>query len=119
MTLKQVFIQNLKKFRKKEGLSQMKFAEYCNTTTSYIGHIETCRKFPSMEMIEKIANILRIEPYLFFKYQIEQDKITETENLFPRLPNSMKKQIKTQIKTQIDQSTSNFYNEINEIINQY
>jgi len=35
MTLKQVFIKNLKEFRKKEGLSQMKLAEYCNTAPSY------------------------------------------------------------------------------------
>jgi len=29
MALKQIFVQNLKEFRKKEGLSQMKLAEYC------------------------------------------------------------------------------------------
>jgi transcriptional regulator with XRE-family HTH domain len=54
MTLKQVFVRNLKEFRKKEGLSQMQFAELCNTTASYIGHIETGRKFPSMEMDESM-----------------------------------------------------------------
>jgi transcriptional regulator with XRE-family HTH domain len=112
MTLKQIFIRNLKEFRKKEGLSQMKLAEYCNTATSYIGDIEIGRRFPSMEMIEKIAAILRIEPYHFFKNRTEN---SDNENIFPRLPNSMKKQIKTQIKTQIDLSTS----EINEIINKY
>jgi transcriptional regulator with XRE-family HTH domain len=67
MTLKEVFIHNLKEFRKKEGLSQMKLAEYCNTSPGYIGEIEIGRKFPSTEMIEKIAFVLRIEPYLFFK----------------------------------------------------
>ncbi|MDR0443937.1 MAG: helix-turn-helix transcriptional regulator [Treponema sp.] len=40
MTLKQIFINNLKEFRKKEGLTQVKLAEYCNTGTSYIGDIE-------------------------------------------------------------------------------
>ncbi len=47
MTLKQFFIQNLKEFRKKEGLSQMKLAEYCNTAPSYIGQIETGLRFSS------------------------------------------------------------------------
>jgi transcriptional regulator with XRE-family HTH domain len=61
MTLKQVFVQNLKEFRKKKGYSQMKLAEYCDTTTSYIGHIETGLKFPSMDMIEKMAEILRVK----------------------------------------------------------
>ena len=92
----------------------MKLAEYCNTATSYIGDIEIGRRFPSMEMIEKMADVLRIEPYHFFKNRA--DTHSDTEILFPRLPNSMKKQIKTQIKTQIDQSTSEI---LNEILNQY
>ena len=119
MTLKQVFIQNLKEFRKKEGFSQAKLAEYCDTATSYIGDIEIGRRFPSIDMIEKIAFVLRIEPHLFFKNNTENGFISDTENLFPRLPNSMKKQIKTQIKTQITQSTTEIFNEINEIFNKY
>jgi transcriptional regulator with XRE-family HTH domain len=117
MTLKQIFIRNLKEFRKKEGLSQMKLAEYCNTATSYIGEIEIGRRFPSMELIEKIADILRIEPYRFFMNR--NDVKADTENIFPRLPNSMKKQITTQIKTQINRSTNEILSEINEIINKY
>jgi len=119
MTLKQIFIQNLKEFRKKEGLSQMKLAEYCDTATSYIGDIEIGRRFPSMELIEKMAGILRIEPYHFFKNHRENTDNSENESLFPRLPNSMKKQINTQIKTQINQSTNEILKEINEILNGY
>jgi transcriptional regulator with XRE-family HTH domain len=116
MTLKQIFIRNLKEFRKKEGFSQMKLAEYCDTGTSYIGDIEIGRRFPSMELIEKMAEILRIEPYHFFKKQTDNSGTPDTESLFPRLPNSMKNQIKTQIKTQIDQSTNEI---LNEILNKY
>jgi transcriptional regulator with XRE-family HTH domain len=119
MTLKEVFIQNLREFRRKEGISQMKLAEYCDTAPSYIGDIEIGRRFPSIDMIEKIAGVLRIEPYHFFKTKTEQSDNADTENLFPRLPNSMKKQIKTQIKTQIDQSTHEILNEITEILNKY
>lgn len=90
----------------------MKLAEHCNTATSYIGQIEIGRRFPSLEMIEKMANILRIEPYHFFKSQNDNKICSETEYLFPLLPNSMKKQIQTQIKTQIDQSTSEILSEI-------
>lgn len=97
----------------------MKLAEYCDTATSYIGDIEIGRRFPSMEMIEKIADILRIEPYHFFKKPNENSSNSDTENLFPRMPNSMKKQIKMQIKTQINHSTSEILNEINEILNKY
>jgi len=119
MTLKQVFIQNLKRFRKNEGLSQMKLAECCNTATSYIGDIEIGRRFPSIDLIERMAHVLRIEPYHFFKNQTDNNSVSDTESLFPRLPNSMKKQIKTQIKIQIDHSTSEIISEINEILNKY
>jgi transcriptional regulator with XRE-family HTH domain len=108
MTLKQVFIQNLKEFRKKEGFSQMKLAEYCNTTTSYIGHIETGLKFPSMDMIERMAEILRIEPYLFFKNKIKQDDGNDAENIYPKLPVSMK----NEINDEIDLSVSKVIKEI-------
>ena len=97
----------------------MKLAECCNTATSYIGDIEIGRRFPSINMIEKIALVLRIEPYHFFKIQTDNSPVSDTENLFPCLPNSMKKQIKTQIKTQIDRSTSEIVNEINEILSKY
>jgi len=116
MTLKQTFIVNLKEFRKKEGFSQMKLAEHCNTAPSYIGQIETGRKFPSMEMIEKMAYILRIEPYHFFKNPKDNNFNLETESLFPRIPNSMKTQIKNQIKAQMDLSTNEI---LNEILNKY
>jgi len=112
MTLKQVFIQNLREFRKKEGLSQMKLAEYCNTAPSYIGQIETGLRFPSLELVEKMADILRIEPYHLFKKSVTKDDNSDTESIFPLLPNSMKKQILTQIKTQLDHSTSEILNEI-------
>jgi len=96
----------------------MKLAEQCNTATSYIGDIEIGRRFPSIDMIEKIAQALRIEIYQFFKIQTD-NSVSNTENLFPPLPNSMKKQIRTQIKTQIDQATNDIISEIDEILNKY
>ncbi|GHV79077.1 hypothetical protein AGMMS49944_08680 [Spirochaetia bacterium] len=67
MSLRDIFIRNLKKIRKSQGLSQMKLAEKCDTAASYIGEIEIGRKFPSIEMVEKIAGVLKVEPYQFFK----------------------------------------------------
>ena len=97
----------------------MKLAEYCNTATSYIGDIEIGRRFPSMEMIEKMASILRIEAYHLFKEPKNDNANSEIDALFPQLPNSMKKQISTQIKTQIDHSTTEILKEINEILDKY
>ena len=62
----EIFVFNLKKFRKKRKISQMKLAEMLDTSTSYIGEIEINRKTPSMEMVEKIANALDVEPFRLF-----------------------------------------------------
>jgi len=97
MTLKQIYIQNMKEFRKKEGISQMKLAEYCNTSPTYIGEIEVGKKFPSMDMIEKIAAILRIKPYHFFIDRTEQNDDINTENPYPKLPKSMRNEIRSEL----------------------
>ena len=74
MQLKAVFIQNLKKYRKRWGISQMELAELCDTSTSYIGQIEIGNRFPSLEMIERFAKALQIKPYLLFFD--EEDPVT-------------------------------------------
>jgi transcriptional regulator with XRE-family HTH domain len=73
MDLKRVFIQNLKKYRKARGFSQMRFAELCDSSTSYIGQIEIGNKFPSISMIEKMAQTLRIKPHLLFFDEFDPD----------------------------------------------
>lgn len=66
MDLRAVFINNLKRSRKENKLSQMAFAEKCGTSASYIGEIEIGKKFPSVEMVQKFAEALDIKPYKLF-----------------------------------------------------
>ena len=61
-----VFTWNMKKYRKKRRFTQERLAEILNTATSYIGEIEINNGNPSMEMVEKIANALDIEPFRLF-----------------------------------------------------
>ena len=63
MDLTQLFIRNLKKWRKITGLSQEKLAERCNTSHSYIRQLESGVGHPSFAFIGKIAAALKIEPY--------------------------------------------------------
>lgn len=97
MNLREIFIFNLKKYRKENALSQMKLAEKCNTSTSYIGEIEIGRKFPSIEMIETICNALKIKPYQLFleedDYIIEQINPEKKEILINNLQFLIKKAI--------------------------
>lgn len=66
MDLRHIFITNLKRLRKERKVSQMRLAELCETSTNYIGQIEIGQKFPSIEMIEKIARALEVRPFLLF-----------------------------------------------------
>jgi transcriptional regulator with XRE-family HTH domain len=66
MGLQQVFMTNMKKYRKQAGLTQEKLADFCNTDPCYIRQIEGGRRFPSLTYIERIASALRIAPYRLF-----------------------------------------------------
>jgi transcriptional regulator with XRE-family HTH domain len=67
MTIQELFIDNLKKHRKLKRISQMALAEKCNSAQTYIAEIETGKKFPSPEMIERIAAALEIESWRLFQ----------------------------------------------------
>lgn len=90
MKLRKIFIDNLKKIRKEKKISQMRIAELCETSTSYIGEIEIGKKFPSVEMIEKLANALNIKACELFMedYSLQSDidctenVLEDSENLF-------------------------------------
>jgi transcriptional regulator with XRE-family HTH domain len=90
MDLKRIFILNLKKFRNQRGISQMKLAELCNTATNYIGEIEIGRRFPSLKLIEKIGQVLEIEPCRFFIDDSEKklDELEETIDFLAKLPDT-------------------------------
>jgi len=72
MEMMKVFALNMKKYRKKHRISQMKLAEMLETSTSYIGEIEINSRAPSMAMVEKIAQALNIEPFRLFVDDNEQ-----------------------------------------------
>jgi transcriptional regulator with XRE-family HTH domain len=67
--LRQVLASNMRRQRKKLGLSQGGLAEKAETATNYIGMIETGKKFPSIDMIEKIAEALQIDTLELFSVQ--------------------------------------------------
>ena len=64
--LREILAYNLKENRKKCRLSQAKLAEKANITTQYIAMIEVSRKFPTPEMLDRLAKALDIEAYQLF-----------------------------------------------------
>jgi transcriptional regulator with XRE-family HTH domain len=66
MDLDDLFVLNLKKWRKNRGFSQKTLAERCDAAHSYIRQIESGSGHPSFAFIGKLANALNIEPYQLF-----------------------------------------------------
>ena len=81
MDLQDIFISNLKRFRKLRHITQEELAERCNTETSYIGQIEIRKRFPSLPLIEKIAEALEIQAYQLYKPVESEEKKKSLETL--------------------------------------
>jgi transcriptional regulator with XRE-family HTH domain len=76
MGIQEILMVNMRKYRKEAKLTQEKLAELCDTDTCYIGQIENGRRFPSLEYVERIANALKIAPYMLFydeNYPIDEN----------------------------------------------
>ncbi|GHV83809.1 hypothetical protein AGMMS50212_11490 [Spirochaetia bacterium] len=74
--LRKLLSANVKNYRCKLGLSQEKLAEKANTSTNYIAAIEGERRFPSVEMLEKLAFSLEIDtPELFSMQTVQEESI--------------------------------------------
>jgi transcriptional regulator with XRE-family HTH domain len=60
----------MKEQRRILGITQAQLAERVNTSTNYIALIETKKKFPKPEMLERIADALGLDPPALFASEI-------------------------------------------------
>jgi transcriptional regulator with XRE-family HTH domain len=75
--LREVLAANMKAYRSALGLSQARLAERVNTSTHYIGMIETKNNFPSPEMMERIAAALGVDTLALFASDTKDAASTE------------------------------------------
>jgi transcriptional regulator with XRE-family HTH domain len=81
----ELFIENLRFLRKKRGISQLKFSEMINISPNYLNAVEDGKNFPSLEVLQQIADTLDVLPYqLFIEQQIDMDQI-QMNTLIPEL----------------------------------
>ena len=65
--LRDLFSQNIKRYRQRKGWSQAKLAEKMGISTNYLSDIETKRGWVSPFSLAKLANALDIEVFELFK----------------------------------------------------
>jgi transcriptional regulator with XRE-family HTH domain len=58
--LPRVIGKRIQKRRKEVGLTQEELAEKAGISRAYMGYIEQGRNAPSLEILEKIANLLKL-----------------------------------------------------------
>jgi len=105
--IKEIFAENLKKIRRKRGLTQEKLSEKANMSIQYLALLELARKFPSGEMLERLANALDIETYELLAVApsannelelLRKDIIYEVKTLNENLANDISKKVIKAIK---------------------
>ena len=69
--IRDVLAANLRQFRQARGWSQACLAEKTETSTKYIGMLENSVKFPSSEMVHKLAYALGVDPTDLFSRGVD------------------------------------------------
>lgn len=66
MDIVKIFGKNVKKYRRKLGISQEELADRSNLHRTYISAIECFRRSIALENIQRIADALEVETYKLF-----------------------------------------------------
>lgn len=77
--IRSVLSYNMKSRRKVLGLSQIDLAEKTGSAANYISKIEAGRQFPSVEMIEKLADALQMDTVELFAPSGQQQAFIQSE----------------------------------------
>jgi len=64
--IREILARNIRENRRKNGLSQEKLAEKAKISTPFVAMVEVSRKFPSPDVLDKIADALNIKTWQLF-----------------------------------------------------
>ncbi|HEX8419357.1 MAG TPA: helix-turn-helix transcriptional regulator [Sphingomonas sp.] len=67
MTLREIVATNLRQLRHDRGLSQEELADRAGINRNYVGMLEREQHAATVDMLEKLAGILDIDPVEFFR----------------------------------------------------
>ena len=92
--VRMLLARNMKRCREILGISQMALAERVGCSTTLIGNIETLKRFPSAQNLNRIATALQIHPSeLFMEDSAEIKRIQIAYEVRERLETNIHKAI--------------------------
>jgi transcriptional regulator with XRE-family HTH domain len=75
--VKEILAQNLKENRWRLGITQPELAERAGMSTQYLAMIEIARKFPTANILERLAAALGINPHELFSVPVSPERAME------------------------------------------
>ena len=67
MELRRIVAQNLRRLRQDRGLTQEELAGQAGLNRNYVGMIEREENSPTVDTLEDLAKVLKVEPEEFLK----------------------------------------------------
>ena len=104
MDLQDIFINNLKYFRKKKNMTQNDLTLAIDKSYNYINGIEQKKYFPQPDVIEKIAKTLEIKPMQLFDENACLENVLKNgkENFKAEIIEKLSVLLKEDIKKEIE-----------------
>ena len=101
--IREILAKNLRENRQRLNISQPKLAELANLSTHYVASIETSRKFPTPEVLERLAVALGIETHELFTVP------ASPENALERLHQEVLHDIKQVVGEAVEKAVAEKY----------
>ena len=116
-SIREILTQNLKEYRRKNGFTQEKLAEKAGISANYLSMVEINRKFPTPEMLDRLANALNIQTFQLFNPSATADgamlhlEQVIVENIEKVLRTTIKQDIENEINQTISKAIKQAYTE--------
>jgi transcriptional regulator with XRE-family HTH domain len=124
--IREILALNLKLNRKKCGLTQEKLAEKAGISANYLSMVEISKKFPTPEMLDRLAEALRIDAIQLFNASFtpeESDMLHLEQSILANIEKAVRTGLKQyenehsikgeleQLRQEIIQDIKNNYND--------
>ena len=101
VNIRKILALNLKENRQRCGLTQEKLAEKAGISANYLSMVEVSKKFPTPEMLDRLAQALDIQTFQLF------DPSSTTEGAILHLEQAIVANIENIISVSVKQAISN------------
>ena len=101
--IRDILAKNIKEYRRKNGFSQDKLAEKAGISKPFVAMIEVSRKFPTPDVLDRIAGALHIKTWQLFAVR------PTPEDAMERLHSSIVKDIEQVVIAAVNKAITEKY----------